>query len=31
LLKLFSDRRLGCAVTARNWRTVTRIAELLDR
>jgi uncharacterized protein (DUF1697 family) len=31
LLKLFSDRRLGCAVTARNWRTVTRVAELLDR
>jgi uncharacterized protein (DUF1697 family) len=31
LLKLFSERRLGCAVTARNWRTVTRIAELLDR
>jgi uncharacterized protein (DUF1697 family) len=30
LLKLFSDRRLGCAVTARNWRTVTRIADLLD-
>jgi uncharacterized protein (DUF1697 family) len=31
LVKEFSDRRLGCAVTARNWNTVTRLAELLDR
>ena len=31
LLKVFTDKRLGCAVTARNWNTVTRVAELLDR
>jgi uncharacterized protein (DUF1697 family) len=31
LLKVFTDRRLGCAVTARNWNTVTRVAALLDR
>jgi uncharacterized protein (DUF1697 family) len=31
LTKVFSDRRLGCAVTARNWNTVAKVAELLDR
>jgi uncharacterized protein (DUF1697 family) len=31
LTKVFADRRLGCAVTARNWNTVTKLAALLDR
>jgi uncharacterized protein (DUF1697 family) len=31
LTKLLSGERLGCAVTARNWNTVTKLAALLDR
>jgi uncharacterized protein (DUF1697 family) len=30
LIKVCTDRRLGCAVTARNWNTVTKLATLLD-
>jgi uncharacterized protein (DUF1697 family) len=30
LAKLITDRRLGVEVTARNWRTVTRLLELAD-
>jgi uncharacterized protein (DUF1697 family) len=31
LIKVFADQRLGCAVTARNWNTVVKVAALLDR
>ena len=31
LTKVLSDQRLGCAVTARNWNTVVKVAALLDR
>jgi uncharacterized protein (DUF1697 family) len=30
LAKLITDRRLGVEVTARNWRTVTKLLELAD-
>lgn len=30
LAKLITDRRLGVGVTARNWRTVTKLLELAD-
>jgi uncharacterized protein (DUF1697 family) len=30
LLKVFTDARLGAAVTARNWNTVVRLAALID-
>ncbi len=30
LAKLISDRRLGVEVTARNWRTLTKLLELAD-
>ena len=31
LAKLITDRRLGVDVTARNWRTVTKLLELADK
>ena len=30
LAKLITDRRLGVGVTARNWRTITKLLELAD-
>lgn len=31
LAKLINDRQLGVGVTARNWRTLTRLLEMADR
>jgi uncharacterized protein (DUF1697 family) len=30
LAKLINDRQLGVGVTARNWRTLTRLLEMAD-
>jgi uncharacterized protein (DUF1697 family) len=31
LTRVLADQRLGCAVTARNWNTVVKVAAMLDR